>query len=198
MLMPAISCIVVSHNKPDLLLEAVESVRNQSWTDWQAIVVDSGVLYDRDFFSPLAWTHDPRFTLIRSTETEEQRRTTAMAPWCFNECFRRGWVKGRLVMYLCDDDILYPNTFATFLQAFEECPEALAIYASQDLAEIGADGVCHIVGERRASEVGGQCVDGCGSSRTMSIGRKVSTPATTPMGSFSNGSVHWRRSCHSM
>ena len=86
-----------------------------------------------------------------------------MAPWCFNECFRRGWVNGDLVMYLCDDDVLYPRAFETFVSYCRRHPEAQAMYASQDIGLIYPDGRHAILGERRATRIGGRC----GSGRTM-------------------------------
>src|SRR5580704_3766070 len=97
-----VSCLFVSHNKPEWCLEALRSVASQSYPHWECIVVDSGELYDRGYFSPLE--NDSRFKLVRSTETTSMRKTKAMAPWCFNECFRSGIVNGELVVYLCDDD----------------------------------------------------------------------------------------------
>src|SRR5690242_14451985 len=102
-----VSIICVCHNKPDLIPEAIQSILNQSYPHWEAWVVDSGVLYDAGYYERFAWRQDARIKLIRSEETEEIRRTKAMAPWCFNQCFRKGLVSGDLVMYLSDDDLLY-------------------------------------------------------------------------------------------
>lgn len=153
-----VSCILVSHNKPEWCAEALDSVRMQTHADWECLVVDSGILYDAGYFSP--YLHEPRFRFIRSTETDDLRRTTAMAPWCFNECFRRQLVRGELVLYLCDDDIYYPNAFETFAGYADANPHAHAMYASQDLVVIHADGRRTAAGERRATALAGQCCKG--------------------------------------
>jgi glycosyltransferase involved in cell wall biosynthesis len=155
-----VTCICVCHNKPEIAHEAIESIVNQSHPNWEALVVDSGVLYDSGYFDQFSCRDDPRVKLIRSEETEEIRRSKAMAPWCFNECFRKGLVSGDLVMYLCDDDILYPNAFETFVSFSRRNPHAKAMYASQDIAVIYPTGWRAIVGERRATMVGGKCCDG--------------------------------------
>jgi hypothetical protein len=157
---PPITILIVSHNKPGLLPEAVHSVLAQTLPDWQGILIDSGLLYDRGYFDRFSWAGDPRLDIVRSPETSAQRRQKAMAPWCFNECFRRGWVRGELVMYLCDDDVLYPNAFATFVDAFQNSPDAMAMYASQDIGWIGPDGTQALLGERRALAPGGKCCNG--------------------------------------
>ena len=150
-----VSCICVCHNKPDVTQEAIQSIINQSYPHWEAIVVDSGVLYDAGYYDRFAWRQDPRVKLIRSEETDEIRRTRAMAPWCFNACFRKGLVLGDLVLYLCDDDLLYAHAFATFVAYCRQHPHAQAMYASQDLAVIYPNGWRAIVGERRATALGG-------------------------------------------
>jgi len=151
-----VTCICVCHDKPDIAHEAIESIVNQCHPDWEALIVDSGVLYDAGYYDRFAWRNDERVRLIRSAETEEIRRTKAMAPWCFNECFRNGLVSGDLVMYLCDDDILYPNAFDTFVSFSRRNPHVQAMYASQDMGVIYPTGWRAIVGERRATEKGGK------------------------------------------
>src|SRR5439155_17165598 len=89
-----VTCICVCHNKPGIAHEAIESIVNQRYPNWEALVVDSGVLYDAGYYDRFAWRHDRRVKLIRSKETAETRRAKAMAPWCFNECFRNGLVSG--------------------------------------------------------------------------------------------------------
>ena len=98
----------MSHNKPACVAEALASLASQTFSDWEAIVFDSGVLYDQAFFEKLPLMADRRFRLVRSWETEELRRTKTIASWCQNECFRKGLVRGHYVTYLCDDDLLDP------------------------------------------------------------------------------------------
>jgi hypothetical protein len=158
-----VSCICVCHDKPEVTHEAIGSLLAQSWPDWEALVIDSGVLYDAGYYDRFPWRSDSRIRLIRSNETAETRRTRAMAPWCFNECFRKGWVRGELVTYLCDDDLLYPGAFETFVSFFRRHPEVRAMYASQDVAVIYPNGWRALVGERRATAPGGRSCGG----RTM-------------------------------
>jgi hypothetical protein len=80
----------------------------------------------------------------------------AMAPWCYNEAFRRNLVTGTIVSYLCDDDILYPDAFETFVNWAANNPKMMAMYASIDLAIYipGKDPI--IYGQRKALEIGGR------------------------------------------
>lgn len=142
-----ITCLVVSHNKPQYVKESIESLINQTYQDWDAVVMDSGILYDGGYFG---WVTDRRIKVVRSTETPQLRVKKAMAPWCFNECYRRGFVKGDYITYLCDDDIWYDNAFEVFAE-FTRGRDA--VYASQDVAVIDPSGNKYVVGERRATEI---------------------------------------------
>lgn len=145
--MSEVTCLVVSHNKPTYCREAIDSLINQDFEDWDAVVIDSGVLFSQGYFD---YIKDPRIRVVPSGETPELRQVTAMAPWCFNECFRRNLVHGRLITYLCDDDIWYPNAFRTFSNYSKKNPEWQAMYATQDLFIHEFDGSRLPAGERRA------------------------------------------------
>ncbi|MCH5376144.1 MAG: glycosyltransferase family 2 protein [Planctomycetes bacterium] len=157
---PFITCIVLSHDKPEFVTEAIESLARQSLQDWEAIVFDSGDLYDRGFFQDLPILNDPRFRLIRSWETEELRRTKTIASWCFNECFRKELVRGRYVTYLCDDDLLYQGAFAAFHQYLKAHAGTMAMYGSVDMTVVNRYGEKYFMREIVADEVKGRCCDG--------------------------------------
>jgi glycosyltransferase involved in cell wall biosynthesis len=158
--MPFISCILLSHNKPDNVGEAINSLLAQTFSDWEAIVFDSGVLYDQGFFSSLPALQDPRFRLIRSWETEELRQTKTIASWCFNECFRKKMLNGSFIVYLCDDDMFYPNAFQTFYDYAHTNPEAKAMYASIDMTAVTPTGEKVTYHEMIAQEMKGSCCGG--------------------------------------
>lgn len=158
--MPFLSCILLSHNKPAHVGEAIDSLLAQKFGDWEAIVFDSGVLYDRGYFSTLPAMSDPRIRLVRSWETEELRQTKTIASWCFNECFRKKMLNGQYVVYLCDDDLYYPNAFQTFYDFTRTYPEVRAMYASIDMTAVTPTGEKVTYHELLAQEMKGNCCGG--------------------------------------
>ena len=158
--MPLFSCILLSHDKAAHVGEAIDSLLAQTFPDWEAVVMDSGVLYDRGFFSALPAMKDPRIRLVRSWETEEIRRTKTIASWCFNECFRQKLLNGQYVTYLCDDDLFYPNAFQAFHDHAQSHPEAKAMYASVDMTGVSAGGEKLLFRELLADEAKGSCCGG--------------------------------------
>lgn len=158
--MPFISCILLSHNKPENIGEAIDSLLAQTFHDWEAVIFDSGVLYDRGFYSDLPALKDPRIRLVRSWETEEMRQTRTIASWCFNECFRKKMLNGSFVVYLCDDDMFYPNAFQTFYDYAQSNPEAKAMYGSVDMTAVTSAGEKVTYRELLANEMKGRCCGG--------------------------------------
>jgi hypothetical protein len=159
---PLFTCIVISHNKPAHVTEALASLARQTFPDWEAIVFDSGVLHDQGFFEALPLMADSRFRLVRSWETDELRRTKTIASWCSNECFRKQLVRGRYVTYLCDDDLLDPGAFETFARYIEQHPEAMALYGSVDMTVVNQQGERFLLREIPAKEIKGSV---CGGGR---------------------------------
>jgi len=158
--MPYFSCILLSHDKADHVGEAINSLLSQTFHDWEAVVFDSGVLFDRGFFATLPAMNDPRLRLIRSWETEEIRQTRTVASWCFNECFRRRLLNGQYITYLCDDDLLYPNAFEAFADFARAHPDVRAMYAAIDMTGIDASGRRVLLRESCADEMKGSCCGG--------------------------------------
>lgn len=153
---PHFTIIMLSHNKPEFCLQAIESLLKQSHKDFQCILTDSGILYDQGYFNFL--NGDKRFTIVRSEETEDIKNRLSIAPWCFNNCFRNHLVKGELILYLCDDDIYYENALEVFYNFFKKNPHVHAAYASEDMGFIEPDGVLINCGERIADIKRGRCI----------------------------------------
>ena len=156
--MPDISLIVISHNKPQSIKEAIQGVLSQTHKNWEGVLVDSGVLLNQGFFGYL---DDSRMKIIPSGETPGMGKATNMAAWCCNKILNSHFLAGELVMYLCDDDLLYPEAFETswtyYLQ-YDRAPQAM--YASQDIGLVDPPGKTQVIGRRAADRPGGRLCKG--------------------------------------
>lgn len=151
--MPDVTLILVSHDKPGFVREAVDCVLKQTFQNWEGILVDSGVLLTQGFFD---YVRDPRMRVLASGEPPGLGRTTNMASWCFNRLLNAGEVHGELILYLCDDDLLYPEAFATFWDFYtRRNREPQAMYASQDIGYVDASGKTTVTGQRLADRPAG-------------------------------------------
>ena len=152
------SVIIVSHNKPAFVKDAVRSLIAQTHRDWDALLIDSGVLYNQGFFDDI---EDDRIRVIPSNETKELVRRVNMAAWCFNYALNSGGLKGELLFYLCDDDYYLPDAFQTFWEYYlrhERKPQAM--YSSERWEFLNRRGKVIVQGNRYADLLRGQCCQG--------------------------------------
>ncbi len=156
--MPDFSVIVLSHNKPRFAKQAVQTLLDQTHGNWEAVLMDSGVLLNQGFFEYLK---DPRIKIVATGETPDMPKTKNMAGWCFNQWLNSGQVKGELIMYLCDDDLLYPEAFETLWKFYVENDRApQGMYASQDIGLVTPDGKTQVTGHRIADRPAGRFCNG--------------------------------------
>ena len=106
-LSPLVSVIVPTHNRPDMLKDAIQSILDQTFQNFEIIVVnDAG----QDVTSVVQAFNSPK-TVYLSHETNKglaAARNTGIRA-----------ARGKYIAYLDDDDIFYPEhleTVVTFLQ----------------------------------------------------------------------------------
>lgn len=110
--------------RPDHLAETIDSVRSQSYRDWEWILVDdaSG---DADVLKVLrdAATTDPRITVI-------ERETNGHIVAASNDGLARA--TGEWIVLLDHDDLLLPDALDEVHQAIASHPRAGYIYTDED------------------------------------------------------------------
>jgi hypothetical protein len=84
-----------------------------------------------------------------------------MNSWCINRLLNSGQVTGELIMYLNDDDLLYPEAFATYWEFYlQHQREPQAMYASQDIGVVDLEGKTQVIGRRLADRPAGRFCKG--------------------------------------
>lgn len=110
---PAVSIVLPTHNRPALLLEAIDSLLRQTRTDWEALIVD-------DASSPPAVVpDDPRIRVVR-----HDRGKGGAA------CKNTGIALARapVVAFLDDDDLYAPNYLERALGVLDRNPDLGVIF----------------------------------------------------------------------
>ncbi len=127
--MPLISIIVPTHNRPQLLQRALASIQQQSFSDFEAIIVnDAGT----DVKQIVDQFNDPRFVYINvdSEKGPGVRNAGIMVS------------KGRYIAYLDDDDLYYPHHLQTVFDALQHTNKRFVysscatVYEDTDCREI--------------------------------------------------------------
>jgi len=98
--MPSVSVIIPTYNRPDYLAAALESVRGQTFTDWEALVIDDGPTLEAEFV--VHSLNDARFKYLPQTHAgRSAARNLGMRA-----------ARGRYIALLDDDDIFLPDKLA--------------------------------------------------------------------------------------
>ncbi len=122
--MPLVTVITPTHNRRALLEETIASVRAQTFTDWEYIIVDDASSDDTwERIQALGGT-DPRIRPIPLEVPAERAgaRNTGLAQ-----------ARGAFVLFLDDDDHLQPFALAAHLKALQAFPAIIASVAGYTL-----------------------------------------------------------------
>lgn len=111
--LPKFSIVVASYNRRTLLVRAIESVRTQTFDDWELIIVDDASTDGTE--ETVAETGDARIRYVRLAEN-------GGASIARNRGIDEA--KGAYVLVWDSDDILYPDALAALAKALDEHPEA--------------------------------------------------------------------------
>jgi len=144
--------IVTSHCQPELVHDAIASVRAQTTDGWQCLIVDSGPLAAAGAFARYA--ADARIGLEVVGQDGDGSGDTCHHSRKINEAWRRGRVRGDLVCHLSDDDVLDPGWIAAATAAARDHPEQSAWYGPADLADIYVGGRVGLGGRLHTHGVG--------------------------------------------
>lgn len=112
---PLVSIIIPNYNRADLIGETLTSVQQQTYDNWEAIVVDDGSTDDSKEVIAGYANKDRRIRLI--TRTSQAKG----APSCRNIGLKNA--AGELVLFLDSDDLLDCNCLEHRVEAMNRYPE---------------------------------------------------------------------------
>ena len=110
--MPRVSVILPTHNRPELLAEALASLREQTLTDWEAVIVD-------DASTPPVSLNNPRLRIIRH---DLSRGGAAAKSMGIRHAF------GEVLAFLDDDDLYAPQYLERALEVLDRHPELDVVF----------------------------------------------------------------------
>ena len=124
---PKVTVLISTYNRPQYLAEAIESVVNQRYENWELIVLNDGGVDVAEVVEKFA---DPRIIYVPDDENKGAARR-------FNQGL--ALARGEYVTYLGDDDIFYPNHIEVLAGALDANPDiALAysdLYAASSISD---------------------------------------------------------------
>jgi spore maturation protein CgeD len=119
-----ISCILTSYNRPRYVRQALKSLENQTFKDFEVLVFDDSSCIEiepilKEF--KLTISH-----LVQSKITAHKRASVNRLSVNINRGL--ALAKGDLVCFLADDDYYFPGWFRTAVKYFMKHPEVNAAY----------------------------------------------------------------------
>ncbi len=123
---PAVSVLMAVHNGARTVATAIESIRAQTWTDWELVLVDDGS--SDGTAALLATLDDERIRVMRN----EKNRGLAAS---LNTAFRAS--RGELLARMDADDAALPERFARQVAFLREHPDVDIVGSTAILIDAG-------------------------------------------------------------
>lgn len=139
-----VTVILTAHAQPQRVHDAVASVQAQSDDRWQLVIMCSGVNVLSNHFDRYAG--DARIQVHWTGEYDRSVVQLRGQAWAINEAWRRGLVRGDLVIHLSDDDVLASSCIASWLAIARARPGQDAWYGTATRERLHADGHVDVLG----------------------------------------------------
>ena len=115
---PLVSVIIPTHNRPELLPEALASVAGQTMTDWQVIIIDDGS-------SPIV--NEQNIKAQFGSQFQVIRHAVAQGG-AFAKNTGVNAATGKYLAFLDDDDLFSPTYLATAVETLEANPQISTLF----------------------------------------------------------------------
>jgi glycosyltransferase involved in cell wall biosynthesis len=119
---PKISIIIPTHNRRELLEETLNSIKSQSFKDWECIVIDDAS--SDNTWEYLQTINDEQFNCLHFDKGQERSRAR-------NHGLKQA--RGAAILFLDDDDLLPENTLELHLKNLQAHPYAFCSIGSSQL-----------------------------------------------------------------
>jgi glycosyltransferase involved in cell wall biosynthesis len=128
---PRVSIIITNHNRADLLAEAIKSVLDQSYQDFEVVVVDDG---SKDHSLQVIQAFQQNFPDKVKLYTHEDRSNKGILT-----TYRLGLTKarGEIIAFLEHDDRWSPNYLAAKVEILNSNPDVGVVYSPYEVVGRG-------------------------------------------------------------
>jgi spore coat polysaccharide biosynthesis protein SpsF (cytidylyltransferase family) len=114
--LPKVSIITSVYNTEKYVIETMKSVMNQSFTDYEFIIIDDASTDNSmqritEYISTLHYDQQKKIKLLRNPENKKQG-------WCLNYGLELS--RGKYIYCLDADDMLYPEALQTMIDIIEQ------------------------------------------------------------------------------
>lgn len=110
---PTITIIMATYNRAHFILETLHSIQNQTYENWECIIIDDGGTDNtKDVIAPII-EKDTRFQFVKRSESYQKG-----LPGCRN--FGLDLAKGNFIIFFDDDDIIHPDNLKIGVETLKD------------------------------------------------------------------------------
>lgn len=125
---PLVSVILTSYNKPNTIANAIESVINQTYPNWELFIMDDNSNNETDQVIQ-QFLNDSRIHYFNSNIPDSERYKTTRYATLINEAIPK--TSGKYITYLTDDNIFLPDRFQTMVNVLNQNLSIEIVYSQQ-------------------------------------------------------------------
>lgn len=133
-----VSVILTTYNRPAFLERAIESVLNQTYQDFELLLMDDNSDDPRQIEILNKYKYHPKVRLYISDVKNEDRAKKTRYSVLINQAMKVA--DGSLYSYCCDDDFFYPEKLQKVVDYFKNNGFAGVVYGAQHCIDRHADG----------------------------------------------------------
>jgi GalNAc5-diNAcBac-PP-undecaprenol beta-1,3-glucosyltransferase len=108
---PKITIIMATYNRATFIVETLESIRNQIFTDWECLIIDDGGTDNTSAVIAPILEQDTRFQFLKRPETYLKG-----LPGCRN--YGLDLARGNYIQFFDDDDLMHPKKLEFHVEPF--------------------------------------------------------------------------------
>ncbi len=108
-----VSIIMATYNRSHIIIESIQSIKNQSFTDWECLIIDDGGSDDTLAVITPILEMDTRFKYLKRPE-----KYLKGLPGCRN--YGLDTAKGDYIIFFDDDDIVHPENLSICVEAINQ------------------------------------------------------------------------------
>lgn len=111
--MAKVTIIMATYNRAHFIVETLQTIKNQSYTDWECLIIDDGGTDNtKEIITPIL-DQDNRFQFLKRPNGYKKG-----LPGCRN--YGLDLAKGDCVIFFDDDDVIHPDNLKISLEVVEE------------------------------------------------------------------------------
>ncbi len=118
---PQVTIIMATYNRAHLIVETLHSIKAQTFTDWECLIVDDGGKDNTEEVITPILRKDSRFRLLRRLENFKKGLSGARN-------YGIESAKGRYIVFFDDDDIVHPENLQTCLKILDSSGHSFCRY----------------------------------------------------------------------